>query len=175
MVRRPGPQEDFVGGFLLGPAFLGGQAFPQRQAVLGEAFLSPPPVLPDGRRCFWSIAAKPSCPTWGAAELSSSLSEGMLVLEAVGPSLVEKVRVPKSRVLPMCREWDKASGPDVKVFGVQRLRIFQWGDMRFIVISRRAHPVWSTYLQPGTAVCYLVPLGGGGIQHGLHLRRIPFG
>jgi hypothetical protein len=39
------------------------------------------------------------------------------VLEAVGPSLVENVWVPESRVLPMRREWDKASSPDMKGFG----------------------------------------------------------
>jgi hypothetical protein len=39
--RQLGPQEGFVGGFLVGPTFLGGEAFPERQAVLGEAFLSP--------------------------------------------------------------------------------------------------------------------------------------
>jgi hypothetical protein len=54
---------------------------------------------------------------WGGAELSSSLSKGTLVLEAVGPSLVENVWVPESRVLPMRREWDKASSPDMKGFG----------------------------------------------------------
>jgi hypothetical protein len=31
---------------------------------------------------------------WGGAEFSPSLSEGMLVPKVVGPSLVEKVRVP---------------------------------------------------------------------------------
>jgi hypothetical protein len=64
---------------------------------------------------------------WGGAELSSSLFEGMSMLEKVGPSLVEKVRVPESRVLPKHREWDKASGPDMKDFGVQRPRTFRWG------------------------------------------------
>jgi hypothetical protein len=44
----------------------------------------------------------------------------MPVLEAVGPSLVEKVWVPESCVLPMHREWDRAPGPDVKGFGVWR-------------------------------------------------------
>jgi hypothetical protein len=39
------------------------------------------------------------------------------VLEVVGPSLVEKIRVPESHVLPMHREWDKASGLDMKGFG----------------------------------------------------------
>jgi hypothetical protein len=42
------------------------------------------------------------------------------MLEVVGPSLVEKVRVPEFRVLPTRREWDKASGPDMKGFVVQR-------------------------------------------------------
>jgi hypothetical protein len=42
------------------------------------------------------------------------------VLEAVGPSLVEKVQVPESHVLPMRREWDKASSPDVKGIWVRR-------------------------------------------------------
>jgi hypothetical protein len=41
MARRPGPREGFVGGFLVGPALLGGQAFPKRQVVLGEVFMSP--------------------------------------------------------------------------------------------------------------------------------------
>jgi hypothetical protein len=89
--------------------------------------------------------------------LSSSLSEGTSVLEAVGPSMVEKVRVPESHVLPMHREWDKASGPDVKGFGVWRPGTFRSGDMRFIVIPHRAHPIWSTYLQPSALVCCLVP------------------
>jgi hypothetical protein len=86
-----------------------------------------PPVLPEGRRSFWSVATKPSCPMWGAAELSSFLSKGTSVLEAVGPSLVEKVQVPESYVLPTRREWDKASGPDVNGFGVRRPRTFRWG------------------------------------------------
>jgi hypothetical protein len=34
-----GPQEGSVGSFLMGPAFLGSQSFPERYAVLGEAFL----------------------------------------------------------------------------------------------------------------------------------------
>jgi hypothetical protein len=67
------------------------------------------------------------------------------VLEAVDPSLVEKVQVCESHVLPMRREWDKASGPDVKGFGVRRLRTFQWGDMRFIITPRQAYPVWGAY------------------------------
>jgi hypothetical protein len=41
MVGRPGPRDGSVCGFPVGPALLGGQAFPERQAVLGEAFLSP--------------------------------------------------------------------------------------------------------------------------------------
>jgi hypothetical protein len=41
MARRPGPREGSVGGFLVGPALLGGQAFPKRQVVLGEVFMSP--------------------------------------------------------------------------------------------------------------------------------------
>jgi hypothetical protein len=44
MARRPGPRERSIGGFLVGPTFLGGQAFPERQAVLGETFLSPSPL-----------------------------------------------------------------------------------------------------------------------------------
>jgi hypothetical protein len=36
-----GPREGSVCGFLMGPAFLGGQAFPERYAMLGEVFLSP--------------------------------------------------------------------------------------------------------------------------------------
>jgi hypothetical protein len=39
--RWSGPREGSIGGFLVWPAFLGSQAFPERQAVLGEAFLSP--------------------------------------------------------------------------------------------------------------------------------------
>jgi hypothetical protein len=42
------------------------------------------------------------------------------VLEMVGPSLVEMVRVLESHVLPTRRDWDKASGLDVKGFGVRR-------------------------------------------------------
>jgi hypothetical protein len=83
------------------------------------------------------------------------------VLEVVGPSLV-KVRVPKSRMLPTRREWDKASSSDMKGFGVRRSGTFRWGDIRFIVISRRAHPIWSAYPQSGTPVCCLVPGGRGG-------------
>jgi hypothetical protein len=41
------------------------------------------------------------------------------VLEAVGPSLVEKVWVPESHVLPTRGEWDKASSLDVMGFGVR--------------------------------------------------------
>jgi hypothetical protein len=101
------------------------------------------------------------------------------VLEVVGPSLVEKIRVPESHVLPMHREWDKASGLDMKGFGVRRLGTFQWWDMRFIIIPCGAHPIWFAYPQPGAPVCCLIPdEGGGGLgprQHNSHLRRIPFG
>jgi hypothetical protein len=38
--------------------------------------------------------AKLCLPMWGGAGFSPSLSEGMLVPKVVGPSLVEKVRVP---------------------------------------------------------------------------------
>jgi hypothetical protein len=48
------------------------------------------------------------------------------VLEVVGPSL-GKVRVPKSRILPTRREWDKASSSDMKGFGVRRSGTFRWG------------------------------------------------
>jgi hypothetical protein len=44
MARRPGPRERSIGGFLVGPTFLGGKAFPERQAMLGETFLSPSPL-----------------------------------------------------------------------------------------------------------------------------------
>jgi hypothetical protein len=43
MVRRLGPQEGSVGGFLVGSVFHGGLAFPERHAMLGEVFLSPRP------------------------------------------------------------------------------------------------------------------------------------
>jgi hypothetical protein len=39
-VRQSGPREGSVGGFLVGLFFLGGEAFPGRQVVLGEVFLS---------------------------------------------------------------------------------------------------------------------------------------
>jgi hypothetical protein len=48
-------------------------------------------------------------------------------------------------VLPMHREWDKASGLDMKGLGVRRPGTFLWGDTRFIVISLRAHPIWLAY------------------------------
>jgi hypothetical protein len=55
MVRQPGPKEGSVGGFAVGPAFLGGQAFPERQVVLGGVFeggasraLPPSLVAPSG-------------------------------------------------------------------------------------------------------------------------------
>jgi hypothetical protein len=67
------------------------------------------------------------------------------VLEVVGPSLVEKVQVPESRMLPTHREWDKAFGPDVKGFGVRRPGTFRRGDMRFIITPRRAYPIWVAY------------------------------
>jgi hypothetical protein len=46
-------------------------------------------------RCSWTDVAKPSLPMWGGAEFSPSLSEGMSVPKAVGPPLVEKVRLPR--------------------------------------------------------------------------------
>jgi hypothetical protein len=49
------------------------------------------------------------------------------VLEGVGPFLVEKVWVPESHVLPKHREWDRASGPDMKGFGVRRPGTFWRG------------------------------------------------
>jgi hypothetical protein len=89
--------------------------------------------------------------------------------------LVEKVRAHESRMLPTLREWDKVSGPDVKGFGVRRSGIFRWGDMRFIVIPHRAHPIWSTYPQSGARCAIWFRGGGGPLQHDSHLRRTPFG
>jgi hypothetical protein len=88
------------------------------------------------------------------------------VLEAVGPSLVEKVQVPESLMVPTCREWDKASGSDVKGFGVRRPGTFWQGDMRFIVTPRWAYPIRVAYPQPDAPVCHLVPGGG-------HRPRVP--
>jgi hypothetical protein len=104
-------------------SFLGGDIFLLSLLAHSGAVLMARELGPrEGRCCFWSVAAQPSCPTWGggATELNSSLSEGTSVLEAVGPSLVEKVRAPEYHVLPTCGEWDKASGPNVKGFVVQR-------------------------------------------------------
>jgi hypothetical protein len=86
------------------------------------------------------------------------------VLEAVGPSLVEIVRVLEAHVLPTHREWDKASGPDVKGFGVWRPGTFRWGDMWFIIIPHLAHPIWFVYPLLGAPVCCLVP---GGITYSM--------
>jgi hypothetical protein len=55
---------------------------------------------------------------WGDTELGSSLFDGTSVLEAMGPSLVEKVWVPESHMLSMRKEWDRASGANMKDFRV---------------------------------------------------------
>jgi hypothetical protein len=77
----------------------------------------------------------------------------------VGPSLVEMVWVPEAHVLPTRMEWDKASGPDVKGFGVWRPGTFRWGDMWFIIIPHLAHPIWSVYPQLGARCAIWYPGG----------------
>jgi hypothetical protein len=57
--------------------------------------------------------------------LSPSLYEGMSVLKAVGPSLVEKVRIPKCFVLFTRREGGRSISPDMKGLGVRRSGTFR--------------------------------------------------
>jgi hypothetical protein len=84
--------------------------------------------------------AKPSHPIWGGAEFSPSLSEGMIVPKAVGPPLVEKVRVPRCSVLFTHREGERSLSPNIKGLGVQKSGTFWWEDMRLTIVPCQAGP-----------------------------------
>jgi hypothetical protein len=68
--------------------------------------------------------AKPSHPMWGGAEFSASLSGGMSVPKVVGPSLVEKVQVPRCSISFTRREGERSLSLDVKGLGVRRSGAF---------------------------------------------------
>jgi hypothetical protein len=70
----------------------------------------------------------------GGAEFSPSLSEGMLVPQAVGPPLVEMVHVPRCCVSFTHREGERALNLNMKGHRVRRSGTFRWEDMRLIVM-----------------------------------------
>jgi hypothetical protein len=86
------------------------------------------------------------------------------------------------RVLTTCREWDKASGLDVKGFGVRRLGTFRWGQGGYEFYCHTSLGLshmgrLSPARRPSVLFHSRAGWGGDPIprQHGLDLRMIPFG